>query len=155
MGLLSPKQVNYLHPPFLLALSDGSLELGGGTLFHLCDLFQVFKLNGNLIWVTKTRIGKVLDKCHFLVKCFIQKWVSKSPNFEQKIRIFQLCSSEPRYGHTQAQEPKIEKYTDTLISPILTFQENNGPLVFSILAHRPRYGNIMILNTKEKMNKHN
>ena len=34
----------------------------------------------------------------------------KNPlNLEPKIGIFQLCSSEPKYGHILAEEPKMKK----------------------------------------------
>ena len=38
-----------------------------------------------------------------------KKGVKNPLNLEPKIGIFQLCSSEPKYGHILAEEPKMKE----------------------------------------------
>ena len=84
--------------------------------------------------------GRCSDKLWLKLTCTTKKGVKNPLNLEQKVKIFQLFSSEPKYGHILAKKPTTKKTKVIYFQTFGNFMKSQCSWFLSILVCRLIFG---------------
>ena len=114
-------------------------------------MVQVLRFqNMNSWYVFRAHNGRCSDKLWLKLTCTTKKGVKNPLNLEQKVKIFQLFSSEPKYGHILAKKPTTKKTKVIYFQTFGNFMKSQCSWFLSILVCRLIFGLFFILKKRGK-----